>query len=68
MVGTTKTPFLNFILFYFLLFMATPMAYGSSQARGQMGAVAATLCHSYSKARSQPCLQTTLQLTATLDP
>ena len=44
------------------------MAYGGSQARGPIGAVAASLYHSHSKARSEPHLQTTPQLTATLDP
>ena len=33
------------------LFLATSEAYGSSQARGQIGAVAAGLCHSHSNAR-----------------
>ena len=36
----------------FFLFIGTPMAYGSSQGRGQIGAVAASLHHSHSKARS----------------
>ena len=43
------------------------MAYGSSQARG-CEAAAAGLHHSHSKARSEPCLQPTQQLTATPDP
>ena len=34
-----------FVLFY-LLFGATLTAYGSSQSRGQIRAVAASLCHS----------------------
>ena len=34
--------------FYFLLFRAAPVAHGSSQARGQIRAVAAGLCHSHS--------------------
>ena len=29
------------------------MAYGSSQARGQIGAAATALCHSHSHARSE---------------
>jgi len=38
-----------FIYFYLIfLFMAAPAAYGSSQARGQIGAAAAGLCHSHS--------------------
>ena len=43
------------------------MAYGSSQARGQIGAAAAGLCHSHSSA-GEPCLQSTPQLTAMPDP
>ena len=44
------------------------MAYGGSQARGQVGVTAAGLCHSHSKAGSKPCLQPTPQLTAMPDP
>ena len=40
----------------FCLFRAAPVAYGGSQARGQMGASAAGLRHSHSKARLEPCL------------
>ena len=50
----------------FLLFRAAPSAYGSSQARGQMGAATVGLRHSNSI--SQPYLQPTPQFTATLDP
>ena len=39
------------------------MAYGDYQARGQIGAVAASLCHSHSNARSKPHLSSTPQLT-----
>ena len=39
------------IRFYFILFRATPVAYGSSQAKGQIGAAAADLHHS--NARSE---------------
>ena len=66
--------FFCFVLFLFLLFRATPAAYGDSQARGQIGAVAAGLCHSHSimpqpcNARSEPCLWPTPQFTATPDP
>ena len=49
--------------FFFFLFKATPLAYGSSQARSQIRAAAACLRHSYSNARSQPCVQHTPQLT-----
>ena len=44
-------------------FSAALAAYGGSQARGQMGAVAAR-----STPEPQPRLQPTLQLTATSDP
>ena len=47
---------------------ATTAAYRGSQARGQIGAVAAGLRHSHSRAGSEPCLQPAPQLTATLDP
>ena len=53
--------------FFFLLFRATPAAYGGSQARAQIGAVAAGLHHSHSNTRSEPSLPPTPQLTATLD-
>ena len=43
------------------------MAYGDSQARGQIGAVATSLCQSHSNAGSEPHLQPTAQLTATPD-
>ena len=55
-------------LFVFFLFRATSVAYGSSQARGLMGATAAGLHHSHSHARSELRLQPTPQLPATLDP
>ena len=45
-----------FFYFYFLLFRAAPMAYGVSQARGLIRAVAAGLCQSQSNARSEPRL------------
>ena len=41
------------VFFVFCLFRATPMAYGSSQARGQIGAVAAGLRQSHSNAGSE---------------
>ena len=56
------------ILFFLLLFRVTPKAHGSSQARGQIGAIAADLHHSCSYLGSEPHLQPTLQLTAMLDP
>ena len=57
----------SFHFFFFFLFRAIPEAYGSSQARGQIGAVAAGLHHSHSNSGSQLCLQPTPQLTATVD-
>ena len=39
-----------------VLFRAAPAAYGGSQARGQMGATAASLHHSHSNEGSKPCL------------
>ena len=44
--------FLPFSLF----FLSSPIAYGSSQARSQIGATAAGLHHSHSNARSEPSL------------
>ena len=44
------------------------MLYGSSQARGRIGAAAAPLSHSHSSIRSQPHLQPTPQLTPMPDP
>ena len=41
---------------FFFLFRTTPMAYGSSHARCQIGAVAASLHHSHSNAGSEPRL------------
>ena len=65
----TKDKF-YFILFcfLFLLFRATPAAYGGSQAGGLIGATDASLCHRHSNARSEPNLQPTPQLTEMLDP
>jgi len=58
-------------IYLFCLFAtswAAPVAYGGSQARGPIGAVAASLRQSHSNAESEPHLQATLQLTATPDP
>ena len=57
-----------FIYFVFCLFRAAPAAYGGSQAKGPIGAVAAGLHHSHSHIRSEPRLRPTPQLTATPDP
>ena len=55
-------------MYVFGLFKASPGTYRSSQARGRIGAVATSLRHSLSNAGSEPRLQPTPQLTATLDP
>ena len=63
--------FLLLLLLLFCLFAfsrAPPEAYGDSQARGGIGAVAAGLSQSHSNATSEPHLQPTSQLMATLDP
>ena len=52
----------------FVFSYAAPAAYGGSQARGLIGAVAAGLHHSHSNAGSKPRLWPTPQLTAMLDP
>ena len=55
-----------FILFYFI-FTAAPASYGSSQARGRIGAVAASLQHSHDNNGSEPHLRPTPQLVAMLN-
>ena len=50
------------------LFRAAPVAYGSSWARGQIGAAVAGLCHSHDNAGSKLHLRPTLQLVAMPDP
>ena len=63
---------LHILCLFVCLFRAMPVAYGGSQARGQIGAVAASLhhshSHSHSSARSGLYLRLTLQLAAMLDP
>ena len=56
------------VCFIFCLFRAAPAAYGGSQARGLIRAVATGLRQSLSNARSEPRLQPTPQLTAMPDP
>ena len=65
--------YIYFILFYlficlFAISWAAPAAYGGSQARGRIGAVAASLHHSHSHVGSEPHLRPTPQLTETPDP
>ena len=52
--------------FFFCLFKATPVAYGDSQPRSQIGAVAAS--YSHRNVRSEPHLGPTPQFMATLNP
>ena len=51
--NTQCFPFFFFFLFVCLFFRAAPAAYGGSQARGQIGVIAAGLHHSHSNARIQ---------------
>ena len=60
--------FFFFFFFFWSFFRAAPAAFGGSQARGPIPAVATCLPHSHSKARSQPCLRPTPQPMATPDP
>ena len=61
-----ETIFLFVCLFAFS--RAAPAAYGDSQARGPNGAVATGLSQSHSNTGSEPRLQPTPQLTATMVP
>ena len=56
-----------YLFIFILLFRATPVAYGGSQARGPVAATAAGLLHRHSNIRSE-LLHPTPQLTAMLDP
>ena len=56
-----------FFFFFFVISWAAPMAYGGSQARGWIGAVATGLGQSHSNAGSEPCRQPIPQLMAMLD-
>ena len=49
--------FCFYLLFLFLFFRTVPVAYGSSQARGQIGAATAGLRHKHSNAGSEPRLR-----------
>ena len=52
------SPFVLVVVLFFL-FGATPVAYGSSQARGRLGAAAAGLHHSHSNTKSESRLRHT---------
>ena len=67
-VNIHKQTVTNKDFLFFLLFRATPVAYGSSQTGGPVRAVATGLCYSHSNAGSKPHLQPTPQLMATPDP
>ena len=73
-IGSTDDPikgilyYVTVFLLLFFVFRATPEACGGSQARGQIGTVAAGLHHSHSSVGSKPRLRPTPQLIATPDP
>ena len=48
--------FIHSFIHVFCLFKAVPVAYGGSQVRGRIRAIAAGLHHSHSNARSEPRL------------
>jgi len=58
---------LKYFFFFLAISWAAPTAYGGTQARGQIGAVATGLRQSHSNTGSEPRLQPTPQLTATPD-
>ena len=60
--------FIYLFIFNVLFCRASGAAYGSSQARGQIGATAASLHHSHSNIGSESRLQPVPQLTATPNP
>ena len=60
--------YLFIFFFFFFLLRAVPEAYGGSQARGPIGATAASLHHSHGNAGSELCLQPTPQLMEMPDP
>ena len=53
---------------FYCFFREASGAYGSSQAKGPIGAAAAGLHHSHSNMGSEPHLQSIPQFTAMLDP
>ena len=65
-----KIQFINYLFFFcpFVFSRTAPTPYGGSQARGLIGAVDASLCHSHSNSESEARLSPTPQLMATLDP
>ena len=69
-VAFKRTGSFRFLFFFFVfcLFRAAPVSHGGSQARGLIRAVAASLRHSHSNARSKPRLGPTPELMARPDP
>ena len=57
-----------FFTYFFAISRAASVAYGDSQARGRIRAVASGLHQSHSNAGSELCLQPTPQLEAVTDP
>ena len=67
--GLAEVVVLVFVVVLFLsFFRGASTAHGGSQDRGQIGAVATSLCHSHSNARSEPHLQATPQCMVMPDP
>ena len=64
----SDTSFFCVCVSFFAFSRATPAAYGGSQTRGPIGAVASGLCQSPSNSGSEPRLRPTPQLTAMPDP
>ena len=65
---TSMYHFISMYTFFFLCLFVFSTAYGGSQARGLIGAVATGLCQSHNNTGSEPCPQPTPQPTATPDP
>ena len=63
-----KSTFIVILFVCFLLLKTAPAVYGGSQARGLIGAIAASLHHSHSNVGSEPHLRPTPQLMTMLDP
>ena len=59
---------LFFFFFFFSFFLAAPVAYGGSPARGLIGAAATGLRQSHRNKGAEPHLQTAPQRTTTPDP
>ena len=59
LIASLYLPFVFYILSPHPFFRAVPVAYGSSWARGQIGATAADLHHNHSNSRSELHLQPT---------